>query len=94
LKPLDNLSVLENSRLNPKTNKIIKMKIWEGRSYLVGRYLLPYFFVTCKTKVDSISTTSLTKNSSFEKLAIDLVLNYEKLSIHQTHFSPKIRYVC
>lgn len=66
------------------------MKIWEGRSYLVGRYMLPYFFVTCKTKIESISTTSLTKNSSFEKSAINLVVsNREKLSIHQTHFHPK-----
>jgi hypothetical protein len=58
-----------------KTNKIIKMKRWEGRSYLVGRYMLPSFFVTCQTKDESISTTSLTKNSSSEKSVIDFVVS-------------------
>jgi hypothetical protein len=51
------------------------MKRWENRSYLVGRYMFPSFFVTYKTKYKSISTTSLTKNSSSEKSAINHVVS-------------------
>jgi hypothetical protein len=51
------------------------MKRWEGRNDLVGRYMLPSFFVTCQTKDESISTASLTKNSSSKKSTIDLVVS-------------------
>jgi hypothetical protein len=50
------------------------MKRWEGKSYLVGKYMFPPFFVTCKIKDENISTTSLTKNSSSKKSVINLVV--------------------
>jgi hypothetical protein len=46
-----------------------------GKDYLVGGYMLPYFFATCKTKDESISTKSLIEDSSSERSMIDLVVS-------------------
>jgi hypothetical protein len=45
-----------------------------GRSYPVGKYKLPSFLTTCKTKDESISTRSFIEDSFFERYAIDLVV--------------------
>jgi hypothetical protein len=46
-----------------------------GRSYLIGRYMLPSFFTTCKTKDENILIKSFIDDSSFEIYAIDLVVS-------------------
>jgi hypothetical protein len=56
-----------------------------GRSYLVGGYKLPFFFTTCKTKDENISTTSLIEDSSFERSAIDLVISRPQRILHSSN---------
>jgi hypothetical protein len=72
-----------------KTNKIIKLKTWEGRSYLVGGYRLPSFFATYKMKDESISTRSLKEDSSFERSTIDFVVPRSRKTFDSSNaFSP------
>jgi hypothetical protein len=53
---------------------VIKLKTREGKSYIVGGYMLPSFFATYKMKDESISTKSIKEDSSFERSTIDFVV--------------------
>jgi hypothetical protein len=77
-----------------KKNKTLQ-QIWEKKkpwntkhtkeTYLLGRYKLPSFFVTCKTKEARISTKFLVENSFFERLTIKVVKTNVTWSFCITH---------
>ncbi len=63
--------------------------------YLVGGYKVAFSFVTCKTKVDNMSTKLLIGHPSLQIPIIDLLWqNHEITSIHQKRSSPKIQHGC
>jgi hypothetical protein len=47
--------------------------------------MVPSFFAICKTKEENISIESLTNYSSFERLAIDLVVSRPQKTFHSSN---------
>jgi hypothetical protein len=52
---------------------------------LVGGYMLPSFFATCKIKDESISTRFLMEDSFFERSTIELVVSKPRKTFHSSN---------